>query len=350
MVRKPARKNDNERMYECAFLHYQRGLSQVDVAKKVGITQSHVSKLLRRAVDEHIVSVNYTMDYPSFKEIANELKTKFKLRDVRLVWSLKEGAGSATSLARDIGLEAAKYFEKAAKRGSKVGISGGEAMYEFVNALSRPPRRLKLYPLVSWVAKDLRIKDIHASTLVSIWWSNFNDVEAYKLDIPYIKDSNSMMRVKEVSDKLFEQIQIQDIDFIITSVGRVDEGSTFAEWVEDVGLDIETLKKAEVVGDFIGHLIKKNGSEVTEEDFEDCLTTKDGGKVKKNTIYNFKDLVSVPLDIKDIQDIVNKNDPDKFVMLVAGDDRKLDSIRACLDGKLCNVLITDHKVAKELLN
>jgi deoxyribonucleoside regulator len=330
-MKRPLQKDDHELMAECAFLHYKKGLEQAEVGTKLNLNQSQVSKLLKRAKDEGVLEIDVHINHPYYKELEEEVKNKFNLRDVIIVRSLEADIGSDTHLAIDIGLEAARYFEKKSRRGNKVGISGGQTMYEFVNALSHPPHYLTLYPLVSWGAKDLRIKHIQPSTLVSIWWTKFKNIEAYKLELPYLLSEETLKSIKDSAKNISEEVK--DINFIFTSVGCIGKGSTFVEWVGDVEVDIEELMIDGVIGDFIGHPINRNG-----------------GNVEGDSIEKFNKLVVSLISIKETRDIVLRNDPNQFVILAAGGYRKLDSITACLRGKLCNVLITDNETAKDLLD
>ena len=328
---RPLHKEDREIMAECVVLHYRKGLDQGEVGARLNLNQSQVSKLLKRAKEEGIFEIDVRINHPYYKELEEEIKNIFSLRDVVVVESQESLIRSDTHLARVLGIEAARYFEKQAKRGNKVGISGGQTMFEFVNGLSHPPNYIKLYPLVSWAAQDLRIKHIQPSTLVSLWWTNFNNIEAYKLDLPCLLTEDILKSIKDSAENLLKEIE--DINFIITSVGRIDKGSTFAEWVSDVGFDITKLMKDGAVGDFIGHPINRDGKNVEGESIEE-----------------FKKYVVSLIDIKETKEIVSKNDPNQFVMLVAGGYRKLDSISACLRGNLCNVLVTDHEIAKDLID
>jgi len=328
---RPLYKEDRGIMAECVFLHYKKGLDQAEVGARLNLNQSQVSKLLKRAKEEGVFEIDIRINYPYYKELEEKIKGIFNLREVVIVESQESTIGSDTHLSRAIGIEAARYFEKQAKRGNKVGISGGLTMFEFVNGLSHPPNYIKLYPLVSWAAQDLRIKHIQPSTLVSLWWTKFNNIEAYKLDLPCLFPEDILKPIKDSAENLFEEVK--DINFIVTSVGRIDKGSTFAEWVDDVRFDITKLMDEGAIGDFIGHPIDRDGENVEGE-----------------SIKAFNRLVVSLIDIEATKKIVSKNDPAQFVILAAGGYRKLDSISACLRGTLCNVLVTDHEVAKDLLD
>jgi DNA-binding transcriptional regulator LsrR (DeoR family) len=108
------------------------------------------------------------------------------------------------------------------------------------------------------------------------------------------------------------------------------QGSPFVELVEGLDFDITTLHNESVVGDFLGYPI-----------------TKDGKAVAREKIRDFWDLVYIPLPFNKITQLAR--DPDRYVILVAGGERKLESIASAIRGRLISVLITDSKVAKELL-
>ena len=313
---------DYEIMIECAVLHYEKGIDQTTVAEKLAISQSQVSKLLRKAREEGIVQV--AIKRPHFKELENKLQEHFGLRDVRIVQSaVNESRENESSLKQSLGSETARYFERVASDGKKIGIAGGQTMYEFVNALSLPSLRLKIYPLVAREAYDLQIKNIHASSLVSLWWCKYIDTEAYRLELPLIKHRSNVNRA---INRLLEEIL--GVDFVFTSVGHVNGGSGFRELMEGFGFNYDDLLNKGVIGDFVGHPITKDGEQV----------------VKEETRYS---RYVLPMPLAEIACMAES--PERFVILAAGGKKKLEAIAAALHGKLCNVLITDNKSAESLL-
>lgn len=314
-----------EAILKCAVLHYEEGLDQIDVAKRLGISQSQVSKLLRKAREEGIIRV--MVQRPPLLEIGHRLKEVFGLRDVRIVPSIEDESGeSERNLMKALGAEAARYFEEVVEDGKKIGLAGGRTMYEFVNALSLPPLHLKIYPLVAWGTSHLQIRHVHASTLVSMWWYHHRDTEAYRIDVPCV-NKISKIRINTIRRVLEE---IRDVDFVITSVGHMGKNSPFVELAESLDFDTKALLNEGVIGDLLGHPI-----------------TKDGKTVAKGKIKGFWHLVYIPLPFPKLVQLVK--DSSRYVILVAGGGRKLESIAAAIRGRLFNVLITDSQIAKTLL-
>jgi len=313
---------DYEIMIECAFMHYEKGMDQTTVAEKLSISQSQVSKLLRKAREEGIVQV--TIRRPHFKELERKLQECFGLRYVRIIQSQEnESRESESSLKQSLGIETARYFEKVVSDRKKIGIAGGQTMYEFVNALTLPSLRLKLYPLVAREAHDLQIKNIHASSLVSLWWCKYTDTEAYRLELPPVKDRSNVNRA---INRLLEEIL--GVDFIFASVGQVNDGLSFRSLMEGLGFKYDDLLNKGVIGDFVGHPITKDGKQV----------------VKEETKYS---RYVLPMPLAEIARMAESLE--RFVVLAAGGQKKLDAIAAVLHGRLCNILITDNKSAESLL-
>jgi DNA-binding transcriptional regulator LsrR (DeoR family) len=315
----------SEVMLKCAELHYEEDLDQIEIANRLGISQSQVSKLLRKAREEGLIRV--TIQRPRLTELEYRFKETFGLRDTRIILSTEdESQENDRNLMRALGVEAARYFEGVVKEGNKVGLSGGHTMYEFVNALSLPPLHLKVYPLVAWGTHHLQIKHVHASTLVSIWWYKYRDTEAYRMDVPCV---NNISKIKaNTIRKALEEVR--DINVIITSVGHIYNTSSFVELVESLDFDITSLLNEGVIGDLIGYPI-----------------TKDGREVAKEKIKNFWNLVYIPLPFSKLVQLAR--DPGRYVVLVAGGEKKLESIAAAIRGRLFNVLVTDSKIAQTLL-
>src|SRR5918996_2802499 len=105
-------------MVRCVQLHFRHQKQQREIAAQLGISPSKVSRLLKRAYQEGIVRVHITL--PSLPRLATALIEQYGLRDAVVLPN-----GQPDDLKEDLGVAAARYFEKIAGDGMKVGLSCG---------------------------------------------------------------------------------------------------------------------------------------------------------------------------------------------------------------------------------
>ncbi|MFS8493613.1 MAG: sugar-binding transcriptional regulator [Limnochorda sp.] len=122
------------RLYEAARLYYVEHLTQAEVAARLGLSRSRVSRLLQEAWEAGLISVSLTYpEAPSTRDAARALKARFGLADAR-VTSVDDPADAA-ALRRRIGQAAAAALPELLERGQVVGISWGRTLYEMVQAV-----------------------------------------------------------------------------------------------------------------------------------------------------------------------------------------------------------------------
>lgn len=109
-------------------MHYEADLSQIEIARRLGISAATVSRLLRRARDEGIVRIEIA-DLATPEDLTQQLVDKLGLRAAALVATSEVGmlaslAGPVGTLLRDAGLSET----------SVIAIGWGRAVREIVRA------------------------------------------------------------------------------------------------------------------------------------------------------------------------------------------------------------------------
>jgi len=129
-----------ELLAQIASLYYEGNLTQAEIARRVGISRSTVSRLLHKAREAGVVEIIIHYSWKTAPEIEHDLTTRFHLCQARVMvgrgWSYEE-------TLRGLGVLAARYIESILTEGTILGISWGTAVYSTVRAL-RPDRRLPI--------------------------------------------------------------------------------------------------------------------------------------------------------------------------------------------------------------
>ena len=118
-----------------AKLYYYEDLSQGEIAAKIGVSRSNVSKMLRTCKDRQIVEIRIDETSSTGLYLESELERRLALAPVTVVHSFADPEQTKLHL----GQAAARILEERLKDGLRLGISWGSSLYHLVEAFS-PPR------------------------------------------------------------------------------------------------------------------------------------------------------------------------------------------------------------------
>jgi deoxyribonucleoside regulator len=118
-----------------AKLYFYEGLSQGEIAVRIGVSRSNVSKMLQACKDRRIVEIRIDETSSSGVNLENELRSRLKLAPLTVVPSFPDPEQTKLHL----GWAAARLLEAGLKDGLRLGISWGSSLYHLVEAFS-PPR------------------------------------------------------------------------------------------------------------------------------------------------------------------------------------------------------------------
>jgi deoxyribonucleoside regulator len=314
-------------MVRCVQLHFRHQKQQREIAEQLGISPSKVSRLLKRAYQEGIVRVHINL--PPMPRLATALIEQYGLRDAVVIPS-----GQASDLKEELGIAAARYFEKIAGHGVKVGLSCGYTLYYMIKHLREGwIKDLQIYPLSA--ESTLRLVDLFPNTLVGMMAAKYRpQVTAYALHAQLIGPLEDIDRERQILLNRPEIRQIyeeaHEVDVAIVGIGAVGpETPGFCSIAEYYGVPLQQLKAMQLVGEINYQPFDGRGHLVREAELE--------GLTKR--------VLAVPAER--LRDMTQQHG--KLVIAVAGGGYKLEAIRGALLGKLCNVLITDEEVAQVLV-
>ena len=316
-------------MIRCVQLYYgPPPMQQREIAERLNISPSKVSRHIKRASQEGYFEVVY--NFPLLPRLSDELIRLYGLRDAFVV-----PAGEEKRLKEELGLTAARYFEKIAGDRVKVGLSCGYTLYFMVKHLREGQiKGMRIYPLASESMLQSAV-DIVPNTLVGMMAAKYRpEVTAFALPAQFVSASEasgppridfSARGIKEIYEEM------ADVDVAVTGVGDIDPDTpgVCALAAKLGGVDPQRLRELGAVGEFNYQLIDRGGHEVEAPELDRMKTQVIGVRLDR-----FREL---------------SREHGKTVIAVAGGKQKADAIRAVLEGRLCNVLITDHEVALDLI-
>ncbi|WP_436373928.1 sugar-binding transcriptional regulator [Cytobacillus sp. BC1816] len=307
---------DNRRiLVKVAQMYYNEGATQSEIAQKIGVSRSLISKYLTKARDLGIVEITiHEEGLQQFSQLERRVELLYNIREVVCI----ESVGQESS-KRQLGEAVSDFLQRVIRDGQIISFSSGTTLNEVAKVLHSPQiyPELTVVPLVGGVGNEN--VDIHSNSIVakvgSILQANYK-----LLHIPVMVDT------KEAKEILMRQPSIKSTfdlaaksDIAVVGIGGKPEHSTMVK--SYLGPDHESIAcNSEIVGDICYNFINKFGKPV-QNPWNDRVIS-----------LELEKLSQIPL-----------------VIGVASGLEKVEAIKASLEGKLIDVLITDEATAKGLL-
>ena len=306
-------------MFRVAQLYYDDKLKQADISKRLFVSQATVSRLLRRAEEEGVVRVTIAAPRGTFPQFEAALREMYGLNEV-IVAECYEDREEAILSA--IGAAAAHYFEATLADGDVIGISSwSTSLLRMVDAI-HPARRSHAERVVQILGGigDPSVQS-HATHLTTRL-SSLTGAEPQLLPAQGIV-SSSAARLVMVSDPYVRAAMDQFRRMTIALVG------------------IGALQPSV--------MLANSGNAFTDQELQDVKRRGAVGDVGLRFFDSAGRPVHGPLDERVIGVTLEELKQTPRVIGVAGGDRKVEAIRACLKGQLISVLVTDKFTAEKLL-
>jgi len=306
----------NAAIAKAAYLYYERGKTQREIAHEMGITRVAVSRILAEARTKGIVKIK--VEYPwTSKRLERRLVETFGLDDAKVLYT---STSSSDEIIEEIGIIAAKYFMQIAEDGQIIGISWGRALHRMIDALQHV--NMPAATIVQLIGASGTEAVLTDGPKLAQHFSEKLGCTAKYMHSPLIVENetikNSLIRDRMLNSTI-ELAQKADLAFVgigatekeiysLLKTGYVDE----QEFTE--------LKKAGVVGDICAQHFDINGK-----------------------------ILDIPLNKRTIGINLDQLSGIGTVIGVAGDPLKSRAIHGALKGGYLDVLITDFHVAKDVL-
>lgn len=305
-------------MARVAHLYYNEGLNQSEIADMLNLSQTTISRLHKRAVDERIIRISVSMPPGVYVELEEKLRHEYGLKDVII-------ADCQTpyldDIKRAIGAAAAYYLETTLGKNEIVGISSwSSSLLAMVDAMHPVAQRKNAQVVQILGGIGNSEAEIHAARL-SHRLAELVRGRAIFLSAPGIVGSASARQVLLDDPYVAEVISLFDeVTLALVGIGALEPSELLASSGNIFSPDeTRLLQEAGAIGDV-------------------CLRffDRDGGPVV--TSLNDR-VIGMPLEqLKKVPRTIG----------VAGGPHKVKAIRGALKGNFINVLVTDQTTAQAL--
>jgi DNA-binding transcriptional regulator LsrR (DeoR family) len=321
------RPDEVRQLVRCVQLYYRGQWHQNEIARELGLSSSTVSRLLKRAMAEGMVRVE--LELPKRPRLEAALVERFGLRDAVVI-----PLGEPSGLKADLGMAAARYFERIATDRTRVGLSCGYTLYCLIRALREGRLRdLEIYPLSG--DSTLQMVDLFPNTLVGMMAAKYRPrVRAYALPVQVHGSPEAARRERRRLLKHGEVRRIyqaaSEVDVAMVGIGMIGESTAgFCSLAAFYGVSVQRLRALGVAGEINYHPFDEDGRPLATRELRP-LTDR---------------VLAVPPER--LRELGSRYG--KLVLAVAGGAEKHAAIRGALRGRLANVLVTDEDTASALL-
>lgn len=300
-----------------ASMYYIEDMTQSQISANLGIHRTAISKLLKKAREEGIVTIKIKDDINECFELEGIVEKTLGLKEAIILHSYP--GQSEDSIVQNLGEFGAEFLKRVLKDGDVIGFAWGRTVSAVASQLYHCKKVFaNVIPLVG--GPNNLDNEYHVNTIVSKASTAFGAKPHY-LYAPAItyekKTKDAIMEDKNFKDilELWEKMNkaVVGIGSPLKSNNLIWTGS-FKSHETDI------LDKNGAVGDVCSRFYDINGNLVDDE-LKDRIIAIDPEKLKKM----------------------------EYSIGIAESEVKVPSILGAIRGKYINVLITDEKTAKLLL-
>ncbi|MBD8689827.1 MULTISPECIES: sugar-binding transcriptional regulator [unclassified Rhizobium] len=298
-----------------AWLHYAGGLTQSEVARRLGVPSVKAHRLIAKAVAEGVVKVTIDGDIVECVELEMQLCERFDLQHCEVAPDL----GEEGLPLRALGHAGANYLKREIERGENrvIGLGHGRTLSAAVQYMPRVN------------TKDLRFVSLLGG-LTRNYCANPYDVmhriaektgsQAYVMPVPFFANTTEDRKVLLAQRAVKEVFELANkADLKLVGIGNVDSDAQLVSSSMIEPEEIADIAASGGVGEILGHFFDADGH-IIETDLSTRMLS-----------------ASFPMS------------KSERLVALAGGANKVAAISAILKSRRLFGLITDERTAKALL-
>jgi len=298
-----------------AWLYYNQGMTQKDVAEKLGISRSTVIRLLDEAMKRSDVQIWINEGIEDFVALSIDLEKAYGLDEAVII---PTGSDKVGDIAKGVGLALGQFLSEVVPDNATIGVGWGRTMTASLSSF-RPPRRenCKVVSLLGGIVA------VHQTNPLDYTWrlASALGAECYMFLAPLLVDSIETKRALIEKCGLSTLYALaENLDLAIVSCG-------------DIGPHSTSLSEGFISKQTLDELIAAG-----------CVC---------DTMFNFIDAegrsVDHPINNHAMSIDLDTLKKAKHIVLASGGAHRATAIRATIKRIGCNTLITDEAAARALM-
>jgi deoxyribonucleoside regulator len=303
---------------DVAEMYYLDGKDQSDIALKVGVTRSMVSRMLTEARSRGIVEIKVIRPIHSDHELEAAIKTRFGIESVFVV-SMEDTKPEKMLIT--LGYAAAEVLKKYLRADLLIGVAWGTAVSATVDAVQLMAEpTIKVIQLVG--AQGARNVEYDGHAIVQRLAEKLGG-EGYYINAPYLCQTPEIAQSMRVTKGIKETIDMgKESQVALLGIGTTETefSSLYLSGLLS-GDEIDVIRKNGVVGDIASNYFSMDGTPYNDDFLERMIRIR------------HDDLTRIPVRIG-----------------IAGGSAKVKAIIGALNSRLVNHLVTDSITARLITN
>jgi deoxyribonucleoside regulator len=301
-----------------ATLYYRNGLTQEQVAQRLGISRQSIGRYLKRAQASGIVEIKIHSPLSQSADFEYQLEKVFHLHEAIVV---QPPADTEVSIKEALGEAGAAFLERRVKNGDIIGVSWSSTVLQCATRLGKVGARQVTVVQMNG-SLDRTAYSTRAEYIVDRIAAAFGG-KAVALAAPLMVDRSDIIESLRSDSRIAAALDLaRKANVALFGVGDVSEQSSL---FKTGYMDRQMLRKLRAgargaVGDICGRFYDAQGRVCLPEFDERTLAI-------------------------ELENLRSK----ELAVAIAGGLHKVEAIVGMLRGRYCNVLITDAETANALL-
>lgn len=306
---------DDTLAVRAAWLHYAGGLTQSEVARRLGVPSVKAHRLIAKAVAEGVVKVTIDGDIAECVELEMQLSERFGLQHCEVAPDLGEDGLPL----RALGHAGANYLKREIEHGDHkvIGLGHGRTLSAAVQYMPRVnTENLRFVSLLGGLTRNYGANPYDVMHRIA----EKTGSQAYVMPVPFFANTSEDRKVllaQRAVTEVFELANKADLKFV--GIGNVDADAQLVSSSMVEPEEIAEIAKSGGVGEILGHFFDADGN-----------------------------ILDTELSARMLSASFPKTKNERLVAL-AGGVNKVSAIRAILNSHRLFGLITDERTAKALL-
>ncbi|CAA9466581.1 MAG: hypothetical protein AVDCRST_MAG02-3174 [uncultured Rubrobacteraceae bacterium] len=308
-------------MAEAAQLYYAEHFTQAQIAQRMGVSRSRVSRMLRGARAQGMIEIRIHPPLRTVPGSQEELVSRLGLRECRVLATFDRGSPNLepTDTVTHVAALGARHLRENISEGDVVGLGWGRSVHRVVhNRFLREERDITVVQAMGSIGGSIPEFDGVATTarLASVLGAS-----AHYLHAPMLVTEAAVREGLLRDPHIRRTLEVaRRADTIVSSVGTLgrEHGQYLTGYLSDA--DLHYIRAQGAVGDICGTYYARDGSLVSLEMNE------------RSIAIGSEELLGIP----------------NRIGVSSGPEKPEASIGAARSG-LINVLITDEGTARKML-
>lgn len=307
---------DEQLRVRVAWLYFMEGLTQADIAARLGITRLRANRLLGEARESGLVTIRVNSPLAGCVEVERELVREAGLKDAVVVSTPANPEQVTAAIGRATAEYLARHLGENRVRG--LGIGWGATLRETIRHLrSANLSELSVNSMMGGLTHGL---ELNTFEIAGEFARRINGQCNYLAAPIYAGSPRSRDTILEqdVFRETFQRLATNDV--ALMSVGDLSRRSLLIRYGLPRDVTVESLRACGAVGDIMGT-------------FLDAV-----GKPVKHAVN--RRVIALPVD--KLRDIAT-------VIVASGGLNKTAILAAALRARLCSVVVVDEETARAVL-